>query len=157
MRAPFARYSSHFRRMDEGKRFGNDLQKTRTLCRGAAEHMNACVTAIPCVSIGFAVIQLNSGIPTAETKGGFHPNITVMFFFFFHMQCMSHLCPLSSQLPFADDSCSFFPPAEKTSTAVVLPFIFSRRSLPQPIFSVAYFAGLQVTLGGSSCERIKCQ
>lgn len=53
------------------------------------------MTAIPCAPIGLAVIQFNSGISSAGTKGGFHPDIMVMRFY--SPQCMPHLCPLSSQ------------------------------------------------------------
>lgn len=56
------------------------------------------MTGISCVSIGFVVIQLNC---RAGTKGGFHPAITVMCFL---PQCMSHLCPLSSERLVVDSS-----------------------------------------------------
>lgn len=89
---------------------GKHLQK-HPLWKGEKEqhsgflrtYRNAWMTGIPCVSIGFAVIQLNSGISRAGTKGGFHPDIMVMRFF---PQCMSHLCPLSSQHQVVDGSCS---------------------------------------------------
>lgn len=41
----------------------------------------------PADPIGFAVIQLNSGICGAGTKGGFHPDITVMRFPPLHGAC----------------------------------------------------------------------
>ena len=114
------------------KKKSKKKQKTRTLVE---EQRNACVTAVPCVSIGFAVIRLNSWIPTAETKGWFHPNITVMAFFFFlsHAACPTYVPSAHSSHSLMDRVPFFFSPSgENVHCAVVPPLISSWRSPSAP-------------------------
>lgn len=55
-------------------------EKERETGQGLLGRQECADESCPADPIGFAVIQLNSGICSAGTKGGFHPDVAVMRF-----------------------------------------------------------------------------
>lgn len=118
-----------------------------------SSHTQECMD-VPCVSTGFAVIQLKSGIFWSRgQREVFIPTSWVMHFF---PRRMSHLRPLSSQRLLVDGSCSFFSSQQRerslccAASSKLLTKVFS-----SSVQSALRVRMLHLTSGDSWCKRIE--